>query len=136
MELWFFFIVFIILPCVCLIIFFISTAINTAQDNKKRKAHPQFYAWIAELNERISQSVKYHNINIVPLKRLVDNILKEWEYYDEEMRFRKGADLELYRMNIQRHQRVLDNMRAEENRLRELIRKYNKEHNLESGWND
>lgn len=128
---WFFFIVFIIFPCVCVIIFFIVMAINTAQDNKKRKAHPQFYSWIAELDEKISQSVKYYNTNITPLKREIDNILREWNYYDEEMRFHRGADLELYRIHVQRHERVLDNMRAEEKRLRETIRKYNAEHHLE-----
>ena len=131
MEAWFFFIVFIIFPCVCTIIFFIATAINTAQDNKKRKAHPQFYCWIDELNGLISQSVKYHNQHIAPLKRLVDNILKEWKYYDEEMRFNKGVDLELYRKNIQRHQRMLDSMKADEERLRRIIRKYNAKHHLE-----
>lgn len=134
MELWFFFIVCIILPCVCLIIFFIATAVNTNRENKRRREHPQFYAWIAELNDLISQSVKYHNTNIAPLKRLIDNILREWNYYDEDNRFRLGADLELYRMNIQRHQRVLDKMKAEENRLRDLIREYNAKHHLEEGW--
>lgn len=134
MELWFFFIVCIILPCVCAFIFFISTAINTSRENKQRKEHPQFYAWIAELNELVSKSVKYHNTNIVPVKREIDNILREWHYYDEEMRFRMGADLELYRKHIQRHQRVLDNMKVDEKRLRELIRKYNAEHHLEKDW--
>lgn len=100
------------------------------KEKKKKKAHPYYFQKLEELNELLSESCNYYNTEIAPLKRLIDRILKEWDYYPEEMRERKFDELALYRKRIHEHQQVCDGMDAKSDELRAEIKAYNEKHHL------
>ena len=114
----------------------IVNAIFEHKELKKRKAHPKFYGWIAELNEMVSAEVRFHNTEISPLKREIDAVLKDLEYCPVEIREIKEYRAEELRGIWYAKKEKLRKMEIESEMLRKRIRAYNKEHNLESGWDD
>ena len=103
---------------------------------KKRMAHPKFYGWIAELNEMRSAEVKFHNTEISPLKREIDKMIAEMPYLTAEEQVRMVGVLEEYKEVLADRKYELKQMEFESAKLRNRIKEYNKEHELESGWND
>lgn len=103
---------------------------------KKRKAHPKFYGWIAELNDMVSAEVKYHNTEISPLKREIDKMIAEMPYLTAEKQVQMVGVLEEYKEVLADRKYELKQMEFESAKLRNRIKEYNKEHKLESGWDD
>lgn len=123
--------------CVLLTVTCIAMEVlNNYRDKRDRRNHPKFFEMTAELNEMVSNHYHYHNDNVAPLIRLVDQILNEWHYYPEEMQIRKGEELELYRRRIQEHKAVLAEMDSKADILREEIRAYNRIHHVSKYWED
>lgn len=122
-----------------LVAWLICTAINAIFEHKelkKRKAHPKFYGWIAELNEMVGKEIRYHNKEIAPLKREIDKLIAEQPYFTAEQKVLMNGVLEEYRQTLADRKYELKRMGFESAKLRNRIREYNKEHNLESGWDD
>ncbi len=114
----------------------IVNAIFEHKELKKRKAHPKFYGWIAELNDMVGEEVRYHNKEIAPLKREIDKMIAEMPYLTAEKQVQMVGVLEEYKETLADRKYELKRMEFESAKLRNRIREYNKEHNLESGWND
>ena len=118
------------------LIYAIVNAVWEHKELAKREAHPQFYGWIAELNEKVSEEIHFHNNEIVPLKKEIDRLLAEQPYYTAEKQVQVLDFLEECRQALADRQYELKRMKFQSAKLRCRIREYNKEHNLESGWND
>ena len=117
----------------------VATIINAICEHKmlkKRMKHPQFYGWIAELNEMVGEEVRYYNKEIAPLKREIDKMIAEMPYLTAEKQVQMLGVLEEYKEALADRQYELKQMEFESAKLRHRIREYNKEHNLEKGWND
>lgn len=104
--------------------------IQDVRDKNERKNHPQFFEDAKALNELVTREIHYFNNKVAPLKRLIDEIVAEWDYYPEEMKERKGADLELYRRRYQEEKAVTDSMDRQIDIERERLREYAKENNI------
>ena len=114
----------------------IVNAIFEHKELKKRMAHPQFYGWIAELNEMVSAEVKYHNTEISPLVREIDKMIAEMPYLTTDKQVQMVGVLEEYKEVLADRKYELKQMEFESAKMRKKIKDYNKEHKLESGWND
>jgi hypothetical protein len=114
----------------------IISLVYDKKELKKRKAHPKFYGWIAELNEMVSAEVRFHNTEISPLVREIDKMIAEMPYLTAEKQVQMVGVLEEYKETLADRKYELKRMEFESAKLRNRIREYNKEHNLESGWND
>ena len=114
----------------------IINAVWEHKELKKRMAHPKFYGWIAELNDMVSAEVKFHNTEISPLMREIDAVLKDLDYCPVEIREFKEYRAEELRGKVYAKKEHLRKMEIESGMLRARIKGYNREHNLESGWND
>ena len=112
--------------------------INKKIETKRRKNHPQLWKWFEECNEKSRESARWYNTRIAPKKRAIDTILREWDYYSIEIRTQKETDLEILRQSIDSAMTVYVGMEANVESLREKIRKYVKEHDLQwardMGW--
>ena len=103
---------------------------------KKRMAHPQFYGWIAELNDMVYAEIKFNNTEIVPLMREIDAVLKDLEYSPAEIREFKEYRAEELRGIVYAKKEKLRKMEIESGMLRARIKGYNKAYELEEGWDD
>ena len=121
---------------VTLVICAIVNAVWEHKELKKRTAHPKFYGWIAELNEMVSAEVRFHNTEISPLVREIDKMIAEMPYLTTEKQVQMMGVLEEYKEVLADRQYELERMKFESAKLRNRIREYNKEHNLEKGWDD
>ena len=125
---------------ICIFIAWVIAAIINAvwehKELKKRMAHPQFYGWIAELNDMVYAEVKFHNTEISPLEREIDAVLKDLEYSPAEIREFKEYRAEELRGRVYAKKEQLRKMEIESGMLRARIKGYNKAYELESGWND
>lgn len=129
----------IILGGCIFIAWLIATIINAVCEHKmlkKRMAHPKFYGWIAELNDMVSAEVRFHNTEIVPLKREVDKMIAEMPYLTAEKQVQMVGVLEEYKEVLTDRKYELKQMEFESAKMRKKIRDYNAEHKLESGWDD
>lgn len=115
---------------VCAAIISIWGWVQTYKEKKLKQAHPYYFQKLDELNGLIAESRNYYNTEISPLKRLIDRILQEWNYYPEEMRERKSDELELYRRRIHEHQQVYDSMNTKKDELRAEMKAYNAIHHI------
>jgi hypothetical protein len=113
-----------------LIAVIVDGIIEDVRSKNERKNHPQFFEDAKALNELITREIHYFNNKVSPLKRLIDEIVAEWDYYPEEMKERKGADLELYRRRYQEEKVVVDSMNRQIDNERERLREYAKENNI------
>lgn len=108
----------------------IDGIVRDVRDAKEQKNHPQFFKDANELNKLVKHEIHYYNNNVAPLKRLIDNIVAEWDYYPEELKERKGPELELYRRKYQTEKEVCDNMNEKIYVERERLRKYAEENKI------
>lgn len=113
-----------------LIAVIVDGIIEDVRSKKELKNHPQFFEDAKALNELIAREMHYFNNKVAPLKRLIDEVVAEWDYYPEEMKERKGADLELYRRRYQEEKAVTDSMNRQIDIERERLREYAKENNI------
>lgn len=101
------------------------------RDAKRRQAHPQLYQWFDECEEAGRQSCMWHNEQIAPLKREVDAILKEIDYYPAEQRAEKEAELEELRKRIFVAQTIKKSLEEKVEEIRIKIKEYVADNNLE-----
>lgn len=101
------------------------------RDAKRRQAHPQLYLWFSECEEAGRQSCMWYNEQIAPLKREVDVILKEIDYYPAEQRAEKEAELEELRKRIYVAQAIKKSLEEKVEEVKTKIKKYVADNNLE-----
>ena len=101
------------------------------RDVKRRQAHSQLYLWFDECEEAGRQSCKWYNEQIAPLKREVDAILKEIDYYPAEQRAKKEVELEELRKRIYVAQAIKKSLEEKVEEVRTKIKKYVADNNLE-----
>ena len=114
----------------------IISLVYDKKELKKRMAHPKFYGWIAELNDMVYAEICFRDTEISPLKREIDKMIAEMPYLTAEKQVQMVGVLEEYKEVLTDRKYELKQMEFESAKLRHRIREYNKEHNLESGWND
>ena len=115
---------------IMIIAIIVDDIVREVRDKREQKNHPQFFKDAEKLNELIRHELNYYNDNVAPLKRLIDDIEDEWYYYPEELRVRKGRELELYRRKYQTQKEVCDNMNEKIDAERERLRKYAEENKI------
>lgn len=101
------------------------------RDAKRRAEHPQLYLWFDECEEAGRQSCMWYNEQIAPLKREVDAILKEIDYYPAEQRAEKEAELEELRKRIYVAQAIKKSLEEKVEEVKTKIKKYVADNNLE-----
>ena len=101
------------------------------KDAKRKAEHPQLYLWFDECEEAGRQSCIWYNEQIAPLKREVDAILKEIDYYPAEQRADKEAELEELRKRIYVAQGIKKSLEEKVEEVRIKIKKYVADNNLE-----
>ena len=101
------------------------------KDAKRKAEHPQLYLWFDECEEAGRQSCIWYNEQIAPLKREVDAILKEIDYYPAEQRAEKEAELEELRKRIYVAQAIKRSLEEKVEEVRAKIKKYVADNNLE-----
>ena len=102
------------------------------RDAKRRQAHPQLYLLFDECEEAGRQSCMWYNEQIAPLKREVDAILREIDYYPAEQRAEKEAELEELRKRIYVAQGIKKSLEEKVEEVRTKTKKYVADNNL--GW--
>ena len=100
-------------------------------DTKRKKAHPDLWTWFDECDEAGSAECHYYNDNIAPLKRKIDNIIKNWNYYTAETKSQKEQELENLRKELETHELVYSMMCAETQKIRDKIHNYVEQHDLD-----
>ena len=114
----------------------IISLVYDKKELKKRMAHPKFYGWIAELDEMVYAEIYFRDTEISPLVREIDKITAEIPYLTIEHQIKMVGVLEEYKETLADRKYELKRMGFESAKLRNRIREYNKEHKLESGWDD
>ena len=113
------------------IIFKILDKIADHRDAERRREHPELYRLFDEVNEKCSECCHWHNKNIVPLKKEIDRILADWNYYTDARREQKEAELKRLREELQVAEAMDNVLESELVELREKTRDYVKTHDLE-----
>ena len=114
----------------------IISLVYDKKELKKRMAHPKFYGWIAELDDMVYAEICFRDTEISPLKREIDKMIAEMPYLTAEKQVQMVGVLEEYKEVLTDRKYELKQMEFESAKLRHRIKEYNKEHNVESGWND
>ena len=108
------------------------------RDKKRQKEHPELYRLFDAVNEKCKDCCFWYNEQISPKKREIDNILKDWNYYTDERRTQKEAELKKLRADLQIAETIHDNLESELVELREQTKDYVKKQNVEwakkMGW--
>ena len=104
---------------------------DNRKDKKRRQAHPELYQLFDLVDEKCGECCRWHNKNIVPLKKEIDDILKNWDYYTDARREQKETELKKLREELQVAQTMDDVLHSELVELREQVRDYVKKHDLE-----
>lgn len=108
------------------------------QDKKRRREHPELFRLFDMVNEKAGECCHWYNEHISPKKREIDNILKDWDYYTDERRTQKEAELKRLREDIQTAETIDKVLHSELVELREQTKDYVKKHNVEwakkMGW--
>ena len=114
--------------------FAICKIINWRMDRteaKRKQAHPDLWVWFEECDEAGHAQCVHHNSKIAPLKRKVDAILSEWNYYTEETKSKKEIELENLRKDIEAHEVVYAELCEKTEAIRTKIHNYVEENDLE-----
>ena len=112
-------------------VFKILDKIADRKDAERKREHPELYRLFDEVNEKCSECCHWHNENIVPLKKEIDRILADWNYYTDARREQKEAELKRLREELQVAQTMDNVLHSELVELREKARDYVRTHNLE-----
>ena len=113
------------------IVFKILDKIADHKDAERRREHPELYRLFDEVDEKCGESCRWHNKNIAPLKKEIDKILADWNYYTDTRRVEKEAELKRLREDLQVAQTMHNVLNSELVELREKARDYVRKHNLE-----
>ena len=113
------------------IVFKILDKIADNKDAERRREHPELYRLFDEVNEKCGECCRWHNENITPLKKEIDKILADWNYYTDARREQKEAELKRLREQLQVAQTIDNVLESELVELREKTRDYVKTHDLE-----
>lgn len=113
------------------IVFKILDKIADHKDAERRREHPELYRLFDEVDEKCSESCRWHNKNIAPLKKEIDKILADWNYYTDARREEKETELKRLREDLQVAQTMYNVINSELVELREKARDYVRTHNLE-----
>ena len=113
------------------IVFKILDKIADRKDVKRRREHPELYRLFNEVNHKCSECCHWYNENIVPLKKEIDRILADWNYYTDARREQKEAELKRLREDLQVAQTMDNVLESELVELREKTRDYVRTHDLE-----
>ena len=101
------------------------------KDAERQREHPELYRLFDEVNEKCSECCHWHNENIVPLKKEIDRILADWNYYTDARREQKEVELKKLREELQVAQTMDNVLHSELVELREKTRDYVRTHDLE-----
>ena len=112
-------------------VFKILDKVADRRDAERQREHPELYRLFDEVNEKCSECCHWHNENIVPLKKEIDRILADWNYYTDARREQKEAELKRLREELQVAQTMDNVLNSELVELREKTRDYVKAHDLE-----
>lgn len=108
------------------------------QDKKRQREHPELYRLFDAVNEKGGECCHWYNEQIAPKKREIDNILKDWNYYTDERKIQKEAELKKLREELQVAEAMDNVLESELVELREQTKDYVKKHNVEwakkMGW--
>lgn len=108
------------------------------QDKKRRREHPELFRLFDMVDEKAGECCHWYNEQIAPMKREIDNILKDWDYYTDARRAQKEAELKRLREDLQVAQTMDNILESELVELREQTKDYVKKHNVEwakkMGW--
>ena len=113
------------------IVFKILDKAADRRDAERQREHPELYQLFDEVNHKCSECCHWHNENIVPLKKEIDRILADWNYYTDARREQKEAELKRLREDLQVAQTMDNVLESELVELREKTRDYVKTHDLE-----
>lgn len=106
-----------------------SNAIYNKREEKREKQYPELYKLIELHNEKQYEICHWYNNQIAPLKKEVDIILKNMDYFPKNIRIKKEKDLEDLRIKIYTAEMTYQSLvkQAEENRneIEEYIKKNN-----------
>ena len=108
----------------------VDSIVQDLRDKREQENHPQFFEDAKKLNELATREMHYYNSKVAPYKRMIDNIVAEWDYYPECMKERKAPELEHVRARYQEEKEVCDRMNAEIEIERERLRKYAQENKI------
>lgn len=107
-------------------------------ENRRKKAHPQLWVWFDECNGAQQEECRWHNAQVLPLKRKIDGILHDWDYYSTDTKRAKEEELENLRKAHESANQVYFEMSLRTAAIREKIHSYVEEHDLDwarhSGW--
>lgn len=101
------------------------------RDAERRKAHPELYWLFDEVDKKCGECCHWHNENIAPLKKEIDRILADWNYYTDARREQKEVELKRLREELQVAEAMDNVLESELVELREKTRDYVKAHDLE-----
>jgi uncharacterized coiled-coil DUF342 family protein len=113
------------------IVFKILDKIADRRDAERKREHPELYRLFDEVNEKCGECCRWHNKNIVPLKKEIDRILADWNYYTDARREQKEAELKRLREELQVAEAMHNALNSELVELREQTRDYVSAHDLE-----
>lgn len=113
------------------ILFKILDKIADNRDAKRKREHPELYRLFDEVNHKCSECCHWYNENIAPLKKEIDRILADWNYYTDTRREQKEAELKKLREELQIAEAKDNILESELVELREQTRDYVKTHDLE-----
>lgn len=108
----------------------ICNGIEKRVETKRKKAHPDLFKWFEECDEKASDSVRWYNKEIAPLKRKVDAIISEMSYYPASVKVRKEAELEELRNQIHVATMTYEALEEQVQEVRTRIHNYVEEHDL------
>lgn len=113
-----------------IILYFIADKIISFKIKKRKQNHPALFEMIEELNKKASHACKFHNTMIVPKKKEIDRILKDWDYYPNEVRAQMKIELESLRQEVYDlgiEEKIIN---SELNEMRERIEEYKRVHEI------
>ena len=112
----------------------ISGTINLCYDlteKKRKETHPQLWVWFDECHEAGQKECEWHNSKVLPLKRKIDSILHDWDYYSTDTKRAKEEELESLRKAHESANQVYFELGLQTASIREKIHRYVEEHDLE-----
>ena len=116
-----FMLIFISIPAILAILIFISFIINEIKYKKIKKKYPEVFELIKEREKSMSNSCKFYNEKILPLKNKIDYILNEQKYLTEEKSKSLNDELEILRVELAYLKETYDKVKKEEHLLNEEI---------------
>lgn len=111
------------IPTILTILIFISFIINEIKYKKIKKKYPKVFELIKEREKSMSNSCKFYNEKILPLKNKIDYMLNEQKYITIEKSKSSNIKLENLRTKLEHSKEAYDEMNKKEHLLREEIEK-------------